>query len=122
MIREKEDDTFDRDGKDLYMNFPISFSMAVLGTELQIPTISGKIKMKVPHGTQSNKQFRLRGQGMPVVNSSYVGDLYVTVYVVTPTKLTKKEEEIIHRLAELDKDRVFSPQKSFFDKLKNYFF
>jgi len=56
------------------------------------------------------------------VNSSYVGDLYVTVYVVTPTKITKKEEEIIHRLAELDKDRVFSPQKSFFDKLKNYFF
>ncbi|MDP8231825.1 MAG: molecular chaperone DnaJ, partial [Candidatus Zophobacter franzmannii] len=102
MIREKEDDTFDRDGKDLYMNFPISFSMAVLGTELQIPTISGKIKMKVPHGSQSNKQFRLRGQGMPVVNSSYVGDLYVTVYVVTPTKITKKEEEIIHRLAELD--------------------
>ncbi len=122
MIREKEDDTFDRDGKDLYMKFPISFSQAVLGTELDIPIINGKIKMKVPAGTQTGKQFRLRGQGMPVVNSSYIGDLYVTVYIVTPTKLSKKEEELIRELAELDKDKVYSPKKSFVEKLKNYFF
>ncbi|MBN2830302.1 MAG: molecular chaperone DnaJ [Candidatus Cloacimonetes bacterium] len=122
LIREREDDTFDREGKDLFMKFPISYSQAVLGTELEVPTINGRIKMKVPPGTQSGKQFRLRGQGMPVVNSSYIGDLYVTVYIVTPTKLSKQEEELIRKLAEMDKDKVYSPQKSFFDKLKNYFF
>ncbi len=121
IIQEKEDDIFQRDGNNLVCDFPISFSQAALGTELQIPTLTGKVKMKVPAGTQSGKVFRIRGQGLPEVNSGYRGDLYVHVRVITPTKLNAEERRLLEELAQYDSEKRLQPGKSFLNKLKEFF-
>ncbi len=120
-IHEKEDDIFVRDGQNLICEFPISFSQAALGSEIMIPTLFGKIKMKVPAGTQSGKVFRLRAQGLPDVNSSYKGDLFVKIVVMTPTKLKQEEKELFEKLQDFDSARDLKPGKSFFQKFKEFF-
>lgn len=120
LIHETEDDTFERDGNHLICDFPISFSQAALGDEVQIPTLSGKIKMKIPAGTQSGKVFRLRGQGLPEVNSGFKGDLFVRLMVVTPTHLSSAEKELFQELVKHDRQRKMKPNKSFFQKLRDF--
>ncbi len=120
-IKEKEDDTFIRDGSNLILEYPISFSQATLGDKIVVPTLTGKVKMNVPPGTQSGKKFRLTNQGLPVVNSSTKGDLYVSVRVITPTKLSNKEKELFEQLAQFDKDRNMAPGKNFLKKMKGWF-
>jgi molecular chaperone DnaJ len=121
LIHEKEHAIFEREDANLYCEFPISFSQAALGTEILCPTLSGKVKMKIPAGTQSGKVFRLRGQGLPHVNSSYRGDLYVKVRVITPTKLNSEERELFTKLSKFDSEKKLHPHKSFFSKLKEFF-
>jgi molecular chaperone DnaJ len=120
-IREKEHKIFSRREQDLICEFPISFSQAALGTEILVPTLSGKVKMKIPEGTQSGKTFRLRSQGLPHVNSAYKGDLYVKVHVITPTKLNSQERELLRQLGEYDSEKKLQPEKSFFEKIKDWF-
>jgi molecular chaperone DnaJ len=120
-IREKEHKIFIRKEQDLICEFPISFSQAALGTDILVPTLSGKVKMKIPEGTQSGKTFRLRAQGLPHVNSSYSGDLFVKVHVITPTKLNSQERALLQKLAEFDSDKKLQPEKSFFEKLRDWF-
>jgi molecular chaperone DnaJ len=91
---------FTRDGQNIYSETPVSVYQAALGTEIETETVDGKVSLKVPAGTQSGKQFKLKGKGVPYVNSSKRGDHIVTVRVVTPTKLTKKEKELFKQLAQ----------------------
>ncbi|MCF7793069.1 MAG: molecular chaperone DnaJ [Candidatus Cloacimonetes bacterium] len=121
LIHEKEHDIFERQDANLVCEFPISFSQAALGTEILCPTLSGKVKMKIPAGTQSGKVFRLRSQGLPHVNSSYRGDLFVKVRVITPTKLNADEKELFSKLSKYDSEKKLHPHKSFFSKLKEFF-
>jgi molecular chaperone DnaJ len=121
MIQEKEHPIFERDGDNLICEYPISFSQAALGDDLKVPTLSGKLKMKVPAGTQSGKTFRLRGQGLPHVNSGYTGDLYIRIRVITPTKLSAEERDLFEKLGKFDSEKKLHPDKSFFSKLRDLF-
>jgi len=120
-IQEKEDDVFERDGNNLICEFPISFSQAALGADIMVPTLTNNIKMKIPAGAQTGKVFRLKGLGLPQVNTSYKGDLFVKIVVVTPTSITPKEKELFTELAKFDSDKKLRPDKSFVNKIKDLF-
>lgn len=107
--------SFKRQGGDIYSEVPLSFYQAALGASVNIPTVHGEMKLKIPSGTQSGKVFRMKGQGAPIINSSSKGDHFVTVHVVTPTKLTKKEREIFKQLAEETGETV-EVDESFWDR------
>ncbi|MBX4188008.1 MAG: molecular chaperone DnaJ, partial [Candidatus Doudnabacteria bacterium] len=89
-----------REGENIYSEAPVSFYQAALGTSVDVQTLDGNVKLKIPAGTQSGKVFRLKNRGVPVINSSSRGDHFVTVHVVTPTKLTKAEKDLFKKLAE----------------------
>ncbi|MBI1969102.1 molecular chaperone DnaJ [Candidatus Woesearchaeota archaeon] len=97
---------FERQGNDLYSQIPISFVQAALGDEIEIPTLDGKVKMKIPPETQTNTVFKLRGKGMPSLHGDGKGDLKVTVVVETPTKLNKKEKELLEQFAKLRGEKI----------------
>src|SRR3989344_3663087 len=109
-VRVEAHKLFQRKGKDLHLTVPISFSQAALGDEFEVPTIDGKAKLTLPAGTQTETILRMRGKGMPSLHGSEKGDQMVTVHVVVPTKLNKKQKELIR---ELDEEK---PQTSFFKK------
>lgn len=126
-INVKEHPIFTRDGANLYCEVPISFPTACLGGELAVPTLDGKVMLKIPSETQTGKLFRLRGKGVKPVRGGEVGDLLCRVRVETPVHLTKEQEEIIRKLDESlsGGGSTHSPQahgwldgvKQFFDKL-----
>lgn len=115
----REHAIFQRDGADLYMDVPISFTDAALGKEVEIPTLEGRVSLKIPEGTQTGKLFRLRGKGVKPVRTSMVGDLLCRVVVETPVNLTSRQKELLQELqATLDGDEKQSPKKkSFFERL-----
>lgn len=108
---------FERDGSDLHLEAPITFFQAVFGDAIEVPTLSGKAKVKVPAGTQSGTTFRLRGKGLPGLRRGH-GDQLVTVQVETPAKLTKKQEKALKAASESFGD--VSPAKGLFEKLKEH--
>jgi len=112
---------FSRAGADVLVTIPISFPEAVLGTQVDVPTLEGKVKMKVPPGTQSGKAFRLRGKGIEVFGGAGKGDQLVTVVVEVPEQITKKQRQLIEELAKELGDDVHPQQKSFFEKLRDLF-
>lgn len=118
-ITVEEHDIFERDTDDIEIEIPISYVQAALGDEIEVPTLAGKAKMKIPAGTQSETKFRLKNKGMPHLNSSFHGDQYVKVSISVPKKLSKKEEDLLKQYDKFAKDR-FS-YKSFFDKIKDAF-
>ncbi len=123
-IRLKKHDIFERDGDDLHCAVPISFSTAALGGEIDVPTLAGKAAIDIPEGTQTGKQFRLRGKGVKGVRSSYPGDLYCHITVETPVKLTEHQRKLMKEFDEsLRKGGArHSPSgDSWTDKLKNFF-
>ena len=89
---------YERKGNDLYMNMPVDLFTALLGGKMEIQTLSGRINMKIPEGTQNGKQFRLKGKGMPVYGTSSYGDLYVKIQVKLPDKLTSEQKELVIKL------------------------
>ena len=115
----REHAVFQRDGADLYMDVPISFTDAALGKEVEIPTLDGRVSLKIPEGSQTGKLFRLRGKGVKPVRTSMVGDLMCRVVVETPVNLTSRQKELLQELqATLDGDDKQSPKKkSFFERL-----
>jgi len=98
VLHVKEHKFFEREGNDLHCVVPISFSQAALGAEIQIPTLDGEHTLKVPEGTQAGTNFRIKGKGVPVLHSRSKGDLYVQVKVQTPSKLTKRQRELLQEL------------------------
>lgn len=98
VLHVKEHPFFEREGNDLHCVVPISFTQAALGAEITVPTLEGDHALKVPEGTQSSTTLRIRGKGVPVLNSRGKGDLYVEVRVQTPAKLNKRQRELLSEL------------------------
>lgn len=103
-IREKEG--FHRDGRDLYVELPISYPQATLGDRILVPTLEGDVKMSIPAGTPTGKLFRVRDHGLPKLHGGRRGDLMVRVYVDVPKKLSREEKNLIKELQRLQKERV----------------
>jgi len=123
-IRLKKHELFERDGDDLHCVVPVSVTTAALGGEINVPTLKGNAAIDIPDGTQSGKQFRLRGKGIKGVRSSYPGDLYCHVRVETPVKLTEHQRKLLKELDESLKkggDKHSPTDKGWFDKAKEFF-
>jgi len=123
IIEEEEHPDLVREGNDLLYNLNLSLAQAALGGQIEVPTIDGRVKIKIEAGTQPGKILRLRGKGLPEVNSYGHGDLLVSINVYIPQNLTKEERKILEKL---DESPNFKPIKgkvdnTFFDRMKNYF-
>ncbi len=114
----KPHEIFQREGTNVYCEAPITFVQAVLGGELEIPTIDGKVKYTIPEGTQTGTVFRLRGKGIPVLNGRGRGDQYVTVTIETPQNLNREQKEALRKFGETLGEGNYEKQKSFFKKFK----
>jgi molecular chaperone DnaJ len=113
---------FEREGRDLHCSIPISFSQAAMGAEIVIPTLDGgEHKLKIQEGTQSGTTFRVRGKGVPALQSSGKGDMYVKVRVETPRKLTKRQRELMAELGETFNIDNKPEPRSLFEKVKDIF-
>ena len=115
---------FQRDHNDLHCEMPISFTTAALGGDIEIPTLDGYAKIKIPSETQSGKVFRLRGKGIKGVRSSYPGDLLCEVVIETPVRLTDRQKELLREMEEINKrdgSRHNPRAKSFMDKVREFF-
>ena len=124
VVQLKPHAVFQRDGADLHCEMPISFATAALGGEIEIPTLDGHAKLKIPAETQTGQKFRLRNKGIRPVRGSVVGDLYCHAVVETPVKLTARQKELLRELESINQQdpAAHSPkQKSFFDKLREFF-
>lgn len=119
-IRVQQHNLFTREGADLYMDVPISFTDAALGREIEVPTLDGRVNLRIPEGTQSHKMFRIKGKGVTPVRTSMKGDLICRVIVETPTSLNNQQKDLLRQLQDSMGDHQQSTQKkSFFDKLKD---
>lgn len=121
LIQVKEHPLFKRQDHTVICDIPISFPQAALGTEIEVPTLEGKIKLKVPAGTQSGNVFRLRGKGIVSLNTGGRGDQLVRVMVEIPRKLTARQRELLEEFARLDGEDVNPMSKGFFEKVKELF-
>lgn len=110
---------FKRDGVHIYSEIPITYVQAALGDEITVPTVDGKVKYKIPEGTQSGTTFRLKNKGIKHLNSSAKGDMYVSVTVEVPKSLNKKQKEALRELEKTLSDASYEKRKSFFDRLKD---
>lgn len=120
----KQHPIFERDGKNLYCEVPITFVDAALGGELEVPTLDGRVKLKIPAETQTGKLFRLRGKGVKPVRGGGIGDLLCRAVVETPVKLNKDQKELLEKLRESlgEGGTTQSPrQNSWFEGVKNFF-
>lgn len=123
VIEEQEHDHFVRDGENLYYNLNINIADAALGADVEVPTLTGKAKIKIAAGTQSGKVLKLRGKGLPSVQGYQTGDLLVTVYVWTPQNLSKEDKQLLEKLRTTPS---FNPGegeqgKSIFNRMKDMF-
>ena len=120
-VTVKTDNVFERDGYDVYVRVPITYSQAVLGAEIEVPTVDGKVAQKIPEGTQSGTKFRLRGQGIQYLNGRGRGDQYVIVDVEIPKKLNRTQREALNAFEDILKDDNYEKRKGFFKNLKDRF-
>jgi molecular chaperone DnaJ len=118
----KPHEFFQRDGADLFCKVPISMTTAALGGQIEVPTVDGAAtRVKVPEGSESGKQFRLKGKGMPVLRSKVSGDMYIQVEVETPKSLTKRQRELLEEF-EKESHKETSPESAgFFARVKDFF-
>ncbi|MFN2976551.1 molecular chaperone DnaJ [Terriglobus aquaticus] len=121
VLAVKPHKVFTRDGDDLHCVVPISYTQAALGDELEIATLEGPAVLKVPDGTQSGKTFKLRGKGVPHLNSNGKGDLVVEVRVQTPTKLNKQQRDLLRQLGELSSVENTPQSHGIMDRVKEMF-
>ena len=124
VVQLKPHSVFQREGADLHCEMPISFTVAALGGEINIPTLEGEAKIKIPAETQSGQVFRLRGKGIRPIRQTSAGDLMCHVVVETPVRLTERQRELLRELEEINKkdgDRHNPRAKSFMDKVKDFF-
>lgn len=122
ILRVKPHEFFERQGDDIYCEMPINFAQAALGDEIEVPTLDGKVKLKIPAGTQSGTFFRIKGKGVPHLRGYGQGDQHVRVVVVTPKNLTEKQKDLLREIFDLDQS-TYEEQHghSFFDKVKKAF-
>ena len=117
----KPHDLFERENANLFCRAPVPMTVAALGGDIEIPTIDGgRSKIKIPDGSQSGKRMRLRGKGMSVLRSSQRGDMYVELSVETPSKLTKRQRELLEEFADVSGDDTSPESAGFFNKARNF--
>lgn len=123
LIEEIEDPILKRDGHNIVYDLHISFADAALGTSMEVPTVDGKVKMKIDAGTQGGKILRLRGKGIPELNGAYRGDQLIHVNIWTPQKLTSEEKAMLEKLKEAEnfKPHPNKNDKGFFERMREYF-
>jgi molecular chaperone DnaJ len=121
VINVRDHPLFTRSGNDIVCEMPVSFPQVALGDEIQVPTLKGTVKMKIPAGTQSGSIFRLRGKGVPDIRGYGRGDQLVRVNVETPRKLTQKQRQVLQEFARATGKEVHPLSKSFLDKVKEMF-
>jgi molecular chaperone DnaJ len=121
VIHVREHPLFVREEDEVLCEVPISFAQAALGAQLDVPTLDGKVKMKVPPGTQTGKVFRLKGKGVPHLHGGGRGDQHVRIVVETPTELSREQRELLERFAELSLEETHPQAKSFFGKVRELF-
>ncbi len=118
ILNIEEHPFFKREGTEIFCEMPISFPQAAMGTEIEVPTIDGTAKLKIPAGTQSGKLFTIKGKGTPRVGGHQRGNQIVRIYVEVPTKLTTRQKELLEEFAAINGDEI---SKSFKEKLKDLF-
>jgi molecular chaperone DnaJ len=114
-----EHQQFNRDGMDTYVDIPVSFPQAAMGAPLTVPTLEGDLPMTLPPGTQTGTVLRMKGRGMPSVRGSQRGDHHVTVHVMVPTKMNKRQRDLLEEYAKAGGDEI--EERSFFDRVKDAF-
>jgi molecular chaperone DnaJ len=120
-INVRSHDLFKKSEENLFFEYPISIADAALGTSLEIPTIDGaKAKIKIPAGTQTGKQFRLKGKGMPYIRGSGNGDLYVQINTEVPISLNSEQKELLEKFRKIENDKSNPSIKQFFQKAKSF--
>ena len=118
----KPHEFFQRDGADLYCKVPISMATAALGGQFEVSTLDGtQTRVKVPDGTQSGKQFRLKGKGMPVLRQPNMGDLYIQIAIETPTNLNKRQRELLEEFEKISSKENNPQSNGFFSRMKDFF-
>ncbi|MAZ18877.1 MAG: molecular chaperone DnaJ [Ahrensia sp.] len=121
-ISVKPHEFFQRDGADLYCKVPISMTKAALGGHFEVATMDGAYtRVKVPDGTQSGRQFRLKGKGMPVLRQAAMGDLYIQIVVETPQNLSKRQRELLEEFDEISAHENSPQSTGFFSRMKEFF-
>ncbi len=120
-VNIKNHELFEREEFDVVCNVPISFSQAALGAEIEVPTLGGRVSLKVPEGTQNGQKMRLRNKGIAKLGGYGFGDQIINIVIETPTKLTKEQREIFVQLAETEHKNTNPLSKGFFDKVKDLF-
>lgn len=121
VFRVKRSDIFERNGAEIRFTLPINFAQAALGDEVEVPTVHGKVSMKIPAGTQTGATFRLKGKGAPKLNGKTNGDQQVVVKVITPKDLNDKQKQALRDFAEASGDNVSEEEQNLFDKIKKAF-
>jgi molecular chaperone DnaJ len=129
VVHVQEHEFFRRDGINLFCEIPVNFTTVALGGEIQVPTLDGTDNIKVPEGTATGTTLRLRGKGMPDVSGRGRGDLFATVQVQTPRKLSKEQRQVLEQLAKTLPAEKFEPRKhqdeqderNLFDRVKDMF-
>jgi molecular chaperone DnaJ len=120
-IHIREHPIFSREDTEVLCEVPISFTQAALGATLDVPTLDGKVKMKIPAGTQSGKVFRLKGKGIPGLNGFGRGDQHVRVVLETPASLSREQRELLEKFAAISGEETHPQSRSFFAKVKDLF-
>lgn len=118
-IRVRPHPIFQRNGNDIICEIPVTFVQAALGSEIEVPTLDGKVKYTVPEGTQTGTVFRLKGKGITYIRGGGRGDQYIKVNVEVPRKLNEKQKAILKQFAEISGDDVYEQRKGFFEKMKD---
>ena len=122
VIRVRKHPLFVRHGQDLHCEVPVTFSQAALGRPIEVPTLDGQfVTHTLKHGTQSGEEVRISGKGMPPLRGGRPGDLVVHVRLVTPRRLTKRQEELFHELEEIDGTEIPPEHKSFLERIREFF-
>ena len=122
VVHIRRHEIFDRNGLDLHCELPVSFTVAALGGEVEVPTLNGRVKLNIPKETQTGRRMRVKGKGMKSLRSSSMGDLYCHIVVETPVNLTDRQRELLEEFEKISTglDRAQTPrQKSFMDKLRD---
>ena len=121
VVSVKRHKLFQRDGDNLYIEMPITFTQAALGAELDVPTLRKPVKYRFPEGTQPGQVFCIRGEGVQHLRGNGKGDLYVTAVVEIPKKLTEKQKELLRQFDGTTSGNQYEKKKGFFDRVKDAF-
>ncbi len=117
-VEVEPDEIFEREGNDVICDLPVSFPQAILGDKIRVPTLNGEADLKIPPGTQSGTQFRLRGMGIKDLRGYHKGDQLVRIQVETPTKLSREQRELIERFREISNEKSYPLYHRFIEKVK----